>query len=238
MVLGTQQNHKPIRFTSYLSGHVSKPGVGLSKQPGAGPEAGGGAGLSGSEQPAGLRGCGVPKQTLKETRPGVSADGHGTRRAGPRRSHHAAGVGLAHGVGAAEGEAAARRGGGLTEGLEQAVGLRLVLTEQAARGRPEAAGRRYREERRDDQLVWTKPEPDPAAPLTCSKGRLVLPKGEVGVGGRGAEEPGGGAGCGRGCAEQTARPGCHRVGRAFPARLVVLEPQLLQGNRDRTTVQV
>lgn len=52
-------------------------------------------------------------------------------------THHAAGVGLPHGVGVAEGEAGALCRGGLTEGLEQAAGLLLGLVEQAARGRSE-----------------------------------------------------------------------------------------------------
>lgn len=55
-------------------------------------------------------------------------------------THHAAGVGLTHSVGVAEGEAGALGGGGLTERLEQAAALRRGrLTEQAARGCTEAA---------------------------------------------------------------------------------------------------
>lgn len=44
------------------------------------------------------------------------------------RTHHAAGVGLAHGVGVAERKAGVWSGGGLAEGLaEQAGGLRRLL---------------------------------------------------------------------------------------------------------------
>lgn len=70
-----------------------------------------------------------------------------------------------------------------------------------------------------------------SSPLTCcSKGALVLPEGEAGVGGRGTKQASGGAGCGRGWTEQTACRRSHRVGWALPARLVVLKPQLLQGH--------
>lgn len=72
-------------------------------------------------------------------------------------------------------------------------------------------------------------------PLTPSEGALVRAKGEAGVGSRGSEEAGGGTGRGRGLAEKTAGSRRHRVGRAFPARLVVLQPQLLQGEEETTT---
>lgn len=71
--------------------------------------------------------------------------------------------------------------------------------------------------------------------LTPSEGALVLAEGEAGVGSRGSEEAGGGAGRGRGLAEKTAGSRGHWVGWAFPARLVVLQPQLLQGEEETTS---
>ena len=43
------------------------------------------------------------------------------------RTHHSAGVGLAHGVGIAEGEAGVLCSGGLTKGLKEAGGRSLLL---------------------------------------------------------------------------------------------------------------
>lgn len=71
--------------------------------------------------------------------------------------------------------------------------------------------------------------------LTPSEGALVLAEGEAAVGSRGSEEAGGGAGRGRGLAEKTAGSRGHWVGWAFPARLVVLQPQLLQGEEETTS---
>lgn len=50
-----------------------------------------------------------------------------------KHTHHAAGVGLAHGVGVAEGEACVLCGGGLAERLEEAGSLWLgLLTKKSA----------------------------------------------------------------------------------------------------------
>lgn len=76
-----------------------------------------------------------------------------------------------------------------------------------------------------------------APPTWCSKGALVLSEREAAVGGGGAKQARGGARRRRGCAEQTARPGRHRVGWALPARLVVLKSQLLQGYKTESRQQ-
>lgn len=70
-------------------------------------------------------------------------------------------------------------------------------------------------------------------PLTCSKRALIGPEAEAGVRGGGAEQTRGGAGRGCGAAKQAARPRCHWVGWTLPARLVVLQPELL--GRETTT---
>lgn len=71
-------------------------------------------------------------------------------------------------------------------------------------------------------------------PLTGSKRGLIGPEAEAGVGGGGgAEQTRGGAGGGRGAAEQTGGPRSHGGGRTLPARLVVLQPELLDRDHSR-----
>lgn len=73
-------------------------------------------------------------------------------------THHAAGVGLAHRVGVAKGEAGALRGGGVTEWLEQAAALRLCrLTEQTARGCAEPTGGCSWRDTRHTRVTSTEP---------------------------------------------------------------------------------
>lgn len=89
------------------------------------------------------------------------------------------------------------------------------------------------EQNRVDQFQFLSGDVTSCDPLTRSKRALVGPEAEAGVRGGGAEQTRGGAGRGRGAAKQAARPRCHGVGRTLPARLVVLQPELL--DRETTT---
>lgn len=64
--------------------------------------------------------------------------------------------------------------------------------------------------------------------VTRSKRVLILAKGEAGIGGGGAKQAGGGAGRGGGSSKKPTCPRSDGIGRTLPARLVVLQPQLLQ----------
>lgn len=63
-----QEVFKQCCLILYLCANVSKSGAGLAEQPSTCPKASGSAGLRCAKQPARLRCCCVPKQTLQHRR--------------------------------------------------------------------------------------------------------------------------------------------------------------------------